>query len=555
MSVTHEIPVLIVGAGPVGLGLAADLGWRGIDCMVVEQGDGAIVHPRANTINSRTMEFCRRWGIAEQVRQAGTPPDFPSNIVYATTLQGYELARIDRPTYGGHKPLPTTPERSQRCNQLFFDPILRALAGSLPSVTLRYRCRFESFSETQDGVLATVRDLATDTTETIATRFLVACCGGQSAIPKALGVRMEGAAAISYHLNVFLKIPELWNHHDKGKAAFYFFVNRDGDGSSLIELDGRALWRLGLDCGPTRIAPDKLDIKGTVTRLLGPGVPYEAISVLPWTCRSIVADRWRAGRVLLAGDAVHQHGPTGGFGMNTGMGDAVDVAWKLAACLDGWGGEGLLDSYQIERRPVAQRIVREATDNMEYEFDPKMRAVIEDATPDGEAARRRMREEIVTKRTRVFVSDGIVLGYRYDPSPIVWGDGTLPPQDSISTYAPTARPGSRAPHAWVSDGKSTLDLFGKGFVLLAFDGVAGDAGAFERAAASRRTPLRVVAIDDPAIAKLYERRLVLVRPDGHVAWRGDAAPADPQTVIDVARGAGKAPPVQMQEGAHAAAIR
>jgi 2-polyprenyl-6-methoxyphenol hydroxylase-like FAD-dependent oxidoreductase len=521
----------------------------------VEQGDGTIVHPRANTINSRTMEFCRRWGIAEQVRQAGTPPDFPSNIVYATTLQGYELARIDRPTYGGHKPLPTTPERSQRCNQLFFDPILRKLAGSLPSVTLRYRCRFESFSETKDGVIATVRNLATDQAETIAAKFLVACCGAQSSVPKAIGSRMEGAAAISYHLNVFLKIPELWKHHDKGKAAFYFFVNRDGDGSSLIELDGRELWRLGLDCGPTRIAPDKLDIKGTVTRLLGPEVPYEAISVLPWTCRSIVADRWRAGRVLLAGDAVHQHGPTGGFGMNTGMGDAVDVAWKIAACLDGWGGAGLLDSYQIERRPVAQRIVREATDNMEYEFDPKMRAVIEDATPDGEAARRHMREEIVTKRTRVFVSDGIVLGYRYDPSPIVWGDGTPPPQDSISTYAPTARPGSRAPHAWVSDGKSTLDLFGKGFVLLAFGGAAGDAGMFERAAASSRTPLRVVSIDDPAIATLYERRLVLVRPDGHVAWRGDTAPADPQTVIDVARGVSKAPPVQVQEGAHAAAVR
>ena len=555
MATTHETPVLIVGAGPVGLGLAADLGWRGIDCMVVEQGDGAIVHPRANTVNSRTMEFCRRWGIAEQVRQAGTPPDFPSNIVYATTLQGYELARIDRPTYGGHKPLPTTPERSQRCNQLFFDPILRELAGSFPSVTLRYRCRFESFAETQDGVLATVRDLATDKTETIAARFLVACCGGQSAIPKSLGIRMEGAAAISYHLNVFLKIPELWNHHDKGKAAFYFFVNRDGDGSSLIELDGRELWRLGLDCGPTRIAPEKLDIAATVRRLLGPNVPYEAISVLPWTCRSIVADRWRGGPVLLAGDAVHQHGPTGGFGMNTGMGDAVDVAWKLAACLDGWGGAGLLDSYQIERRPVAQRIVREATDNMEYEFDPAMRAVLEDATPEGELARRRMRAEIVANRTRVFVSDGIVLGYRYDPSPIVWNDGTPPPQDSISTYVPTARPGSRAPHAWVADGKSTLDLFGKGFVLLAFDGAAGDANALKRAAASRDTPLRVVAIDDPAIAALYQRRLVLVRPDGHVAWRGDAAPADPQAVIDVARGVSARPAANAQGAADAAAVR
>lgn len=553
MSATREVPVLIVGAGPVGLGLAADLGWRGIDCMLVEQGDGTIYHPRANTINSRTMEFCRRWGIAENVRQAGTPPDFPSNIVYATTLHGYELARIDRPTYGGHKPLPTTPERSQRCNQLFFDPILRALAGSFPGVTLRYRCKFESFTETSDGVLATVRDLATGRTETVAARFLVACCGGQSSIPKTLGVRMEGTAALSYHLNLFLKIPELWKHHDKGKAAFYFFVNRDGDGSSLIELDGRELWRLGLDFGERRVDPKSLDIDATVRRLVGPDVPYECISVLPWTCRSIVADRWRSGPVFLAGDAVHQHGPTGGFGMNTGMGDAVDLGWKLAAALDGWAGPGLLDAYQIERRPVAQRIVREATDNMVYEFDPAMRAVIEDATPAGEAARERMREEIVTNRTRVFVSDGMVLGYRYDPSPVVLPDGTPPPPDSVTTYTPTARPGSRAPHAWVAEGKSTVDLFGKGFVLLAFGGAAADAAGFERAAATCGVPLRTVPVADPEIAKLYERRLVLVRPDGHVAWRSDAAPLDPLAVIDVARGAGAGPAAAARGSADAVA--
>jgi 2-polyprenyl-6-methoxyphenol hydroxylase-like FAD-dependent oxidoreductase len=537
MTINHEIPVLIVGGGPVGLGLAADLGWRGIECMLVEQGDGTIFHPRANTVNSRTMEHCRRWGIAARVRSAGTPPDFPSNILYVTTLQGYELARIDRPTYGGHQPLPTTPERSQRCNQLFFDPIMRELAGSFPSVALRYRCRFESFTESADGIVATVRDLAADRTETIAARYLVACCGGQSPVPKTLGVRMEGTPVLSHHINVFLKIPRLWERHDKGKAAFYFFVNRDGSGSSIIELDGNELWRLGLDFGAQRVAPESLDIPAIVNRLIGPGIPYEAISVLPWTCRSIVADRWRAGRVFLAGDAVHQHGPTGGFGMNTGMGDAADLGWKLAAALDGWGGPGLLDSYEAERRPVARRIVDEATENMTKTYDPAALAVIEDDTPAGAAARVRMRDEIVSTRTRVFVSDGIVLGYRYDPSPIVVADGTPPPQDSISNYVPTARPGSRAPHAWVADGKSTLDLFGKGFVLLAFGGAAAEASGFARAAASRGVPLAVQAIDDPAIAGLYERRLVLVRPDGHVAWRGDAAPADPAAVIEAVRGA------------------
>ena len=228
-----ETSVLIVGGGPVGLALAADLGWRGIDCILVEEGDGTIYHPRANTVNSRTMEFCRRWGIAEEVRNAGAPPDFPSTVLYLTSLQGYEVARIERPTYGGGdrgrlQPLLTSPQRSERCNQLFFDPIMRGLAGRMPSVTLRYRCRFEGFEEKDGGIIAAVRDLAGDRMETIAAHYLVACCGGRSMVPKALGAQWEGDPVVDYHLNVFLRIPDLWDRHDKGKAAFYFFLNRKG---------------------------------------------------------------------------------------------------------------------------------------------------------------------------------------------------------------------------------------------------------------------------------------------------------------------------------------
>src|SRR3984885_7627006 len=169
---TTETDILIIGGGPVGLALAADLGWRGIRCTLVEQGDGTIYHPRANTVNSRAREFCRRWGVAEEVKESGAPPDFPSTILYLTSLQGYEIARIERPTYGGLKPLPTTPERSQRCNQLFFDPIMRRLASGYPSVELRYKCRFESFEETADGVIATVCDLVGGGVETIAAQYL-----------------------------------------------------------------------------------------------------------------------------------------------------------------------------------------------------------------------------------------------------------------------------------------------------------------------------------------------------------------------------------------------
>lgn len=533
----REVPVLIVGAGPVGLGLAIDLGWRGIDCMVVEQGDGKLVHPRANTVNSRTMEFCRRWGIAEQVRNAGAPPDFPPTILYVTSLQGYEIARIERPTHGGSKPLPTTPERSQRCNQLWMDPILRERARSLPQIDLRYATKFESFEETADGVMATVSNTTTGARERIACQYLVACCGGASGIGRALGIQLEGIQVLSHHVNVFVRIDELWKRHDKGKAAFYFFVTDLGNYPSLIELDGNKLWRLGLNYGAERALPDADEIDGFMRKLVGPGIPYEVISTLPWTCRSIVADRWRRGRVMLAGDAVHQHGPAGGFGMNTGMGDAVDLGWKLEAMVRGWGGNGLLDSYQIERRPVAKRNVDEATDNMRKLVAPPSLADIEAPTADGEAARARMRDEILRDKTKQFLSDGIALGYRYDPSPIVCGDGSPPPDTTTSQYVQSSRPGSRAPHAFLADGRSTLDLFGRGFVLMN-SGTPEDAAPLEDAARKRGVPLTSERFEDPAIAALYERKLVLVRPDGHVAWRGDAAPADPLAIIDKVRGAG-----------------
>lgn len=532
-----EIPVLIVGGGPVGLGLAAELGVRGISCRLVEQGDGTITQPRANTVNSRTMEFCRRWGIADAVRNAGAPPDFPQTILYLTGLQGYELARIERPTHGGRAPLPTTPERSQRCNQLWFDPILRERVSKFQSVDLRYGCRFEGFEREGDGIVAELRDLGSGRVEHVHARYLVACCGGNSAVPKALGVEMEGEAVLAYHLNLFLRIPDLWTFSDKGKVPFHFFVGPDVTGNSLIELDGNQLWRLNLNLGKERRSPDEVDIEAAIHRLIGPDIPYEVISVLPWTCRSIVADRWQDGPVFLAGDAVHQHSPAGGFGMNTGMGDAVDLGWKLAASVEGWGGPALLESYGPERRPVAQRNVREATENALLPYDDRLLAVIDDDTPEGAEARRLLGKQIIRDRSKTFISDGIALGYVYEGSPVICADGTPPPPASSMSYMPSSRPGSRAPHAWVSDGVSTLDLFGRGFVLLRLGGTSADPTPLIDTAKKCGMPLELVDITDDAIADLYERALVLVRPDGHVAWRGDSAPDDALAVIDRIRGA------------------
>src|ERR1700704_4721926 len=244
-SITH-VPVMIVGGGPVGLGLAADLGLRGIKCLLVEQGDGTIAHPRANAENARTMELFRRLGIADAVREAGTPEDFPHTVLYLTALTGFEIARFERPGHGGRAPRAISPERPQRCNQLWLDPILRARAASCPSVTLRLRCRFEQFEQDDARVVATVHDLTTDERQKISADYLVACCGGHSSIPKILGIEMQGNPTLEYNLNIFFRTPELWSHHDKGKAALHFFVDKDGIWRTLIQLDGRELWRLGL---------------------------------------------------------------------------------------------------------------------------------------------------------------------------------------------------------------------------------------------------------------------------------------------------------------------
>lgn len=263
-------------------------------------------------------------------------------------------------------------------------------------------------------------------------------------------------------------------------------------------------------------------------------------SVLPRRRSKLVARRYSQGRVFIAGDAAHMMSPNGGYGMNTGIGDACDLAWKLAARLDGWGGAGLLDRYDIERRPVGVRNVNAAAGNFS-----KPRAKLDFSgiladTPAGEAKRREVAAVLDEGIKRQWEVHGVSLGYRYEGSPICVPDGMPPTPDDMSGYVPTARPGNRAPHAWLADGRSIFDLCGKGFRLLDFGAPAGAREPLMSAAKAKGVPIGILKIDDSPIARLYERKLVLVRPDGHSAWRGDAAPGDAASVIDTIRGAARA---------------
>ncbi len=533
-----ETPVLVVGGGPVGLALALDLGRRGVECVVVEQNAGQTDHPKASAINARSMEFFRRWGVSEQVKTAAAPDGFPHTAFYCTSLAGFEIARIERPNHGGRAPTKESPERPQRCNQIWLDPILRDAATDHECVTLWRQCRFERLAEKTGHVESVVADLATGEERLIVSRYVVDCSGGRSPIRAAFGVDMKGSDYLGYFISVFVRIPNLWDYHDKGRAALIDFVDEKGAWRNFVLLDGRELYRMAARSKEFYDAPDKVDIESLFRKACGrDDVPHEFISTRRWSARNVVADAYKIGRVMLAGDAAHINHPASGIGLNTGLGDIWDLGWKLEAVLKGWGGTGLLDAYEAERRPVGQGNIDHA--NTSHAADralPPDPAIAEDS-PAGAAARKRLGDDIMAKAPKKFITDGIALGYRYAHSPLIAGDGSPEPPRTISTYEATTWPGSRAPHAFLPDGRSTIDLYGEGFHLLRLGEGAPSPEPLVRAFAARGAPLAVTTVASPEIAALHERSLVLVRPDGHVAWRGDAAPADPAALADKVRGA------------------
>lgn len=532
MSVDSNTPVLIAGGGPIGLALAADLGRRGIATLLVEERDDKLAPPKMLEVSVRTMEFCRQLGIADKVRHWGFPPDLPLDSVFVTDLQGYELGRVRTPALGTRDDSEFSPERGRPCPQTWFDPILQQHARSFPQVMLRYNVRLETFTQDTEGVTATLRD-RDGRAETVRARYLVGCDGFDSTVRNLLGIAIRGEPHIDWSMTIYLRIPELPSRH--GLNYRYVFVGPEGTWSFLTLVNGKDLWRLQIvDIDEARL--QSVDIPTLVRRCMGRDARYAVEHKDLWVRKRTVADRFSDGRVLLAGDAAHAHPPNGGLGMNTGIQDAFDLGWKLAAMIGGWGGEGLLESYDTERRPASARAAEVSLQNYRRLISAEQRAEIYSPTPDGEAARRAIGERLVEENEKSWHPVGVHLGYIYQPSPIVVPDATPQPPDDTFGYRPTAFPGARAPHVWLERGRSTLDLFGEGFVLLKF--AERSTATIERAAAGRGVPLKVERIDHAQAAALYECALVLVRPDGHVCWRGDVAPPDATALIDTVRGAG-----------------
>src|SRR5215467_15629239 len=483
----RTVPVLICGGGPVGLALAAELGFQQVNCVLVEQGDGSVPVPKMSQLTTRTMEFCRRWGIAERVKKAGWPENHPCDFVYVTSLTGYELYRQKSPSYAQRPGLSYSPEGPRHCPQIFFVPVLLEHVSSLPTVTLRHRTRMDSFVEENDGVAVNLTDVESGKMETIRTGYLVGCDGFDGLTRKRLGIEYGGEGVLSFSVSIFFRSTELSTLHDKGWARFFRLIDANGHWGDLVSIDGRELWRLT----ELRVNSDadvsSFDVESCLRKAVGTNFSYEVLSVLPWKRRGLVAKCYRRGRVFLAGDAVHQGSPTSGLGMNTGLGDAVDLGWKLAAVINGWGGDRLLESYGAERMPVG--IASVADSDRTYQETTLLRggSAICHCSPEGESQRRQFAEDLLarTQGRSDPTSENVKLGYCYDNSPIIWSDGTIGPPEDVWDFVPSARPGSRAPHAWTSDNRSLLDLFGHGFVLLRFGGNPVSAEPLVQAAAAR----------------------------------------------------------------------
>ncbi len=525
-----DTEALVVGGGPVGLSLAIELGLRGIATTLIERESKRGVAPRAKTLNVRSLEHMRRWGIADAVRRASPlPPGLKTDIVFLTSLYGHHITTITDAFFGGQRSDERFNEPGEWIPQYVVEGVLREKASSLDCVTILDGTALDSFEQGESGVDAVLVDSAGDRIA-VAAQYLVGADGARSHVRSLIGARMEGEYAYAANYNLVLRIPALGIDPPKHPAIMYWTIN-DRSPAVMGPMDKDNVWYFGVQLpeGTAELSPD--EVRGYVVAAIGRQVDVEILSVDPWLAHSLIADQYRDRRVFLAGDACHLHPPFGGYGMNMGIGDAVDLGWKLSATLRGWGSDALLDSYEAERRPVHIRTVDESVTNYSTLSASFLRGGINEDSEAGNAARGALASEILATKSREFRTLGVVLGYSYAGSPIVSREDALPIITDAEDYQPSAAPGSLAPHLWLEGGESLYDLFGAGFTLLLLadrpDAVVSFVGAADRLG----VPLTVVRVEDPRATALYQQACVLIRPDQHVAWRGDDV--DAQAAIDI----------------------
>jgi 2-polyprenyl-6-methoxyphenol hydroxylase-like FAD-dependent oxidoreductase len=541
-----EAPVLIVGAGPVGLTLAIDLAWRGIDVAVVEtRARAAPPEPKCNHVAARTMEIFRRLGIAGKIRNAGLPADYPHDISYRTSFTGAELTRIKIPCRRDRFTAKDaadsnwpTPEPPHRINQIFLEPILFEHAASQPRITIINRTSVEDVLIEDNSASVSLRDLDTGAAKRVDCRFLIGCDGARSVVRKAIGAELSGDVIIQRVQSTFIRAPGLIERQQHQNAWGTGAINPRRSGM-VYAIDGCERWLVHNYLRPNEDDFEAVDRDGCLRTILGVGIDfeYEIISKEDWYGRRLIANKFRDRCAFIAGDAAHIWVPYAGYGMNAGIADAMNLSWLMAAHLNGWAPESILDAYEAERWPITSQVSRFAMSHAEAEIERRgaVPPEIEEEGPRGDTARRAVGRLTYEINVQQYACAGLNFGAYYDSSPIIAYDGTAQPSYTMNSYTPSTVPGCRTPHFFRDDGSSLYDAMGPEFTLLRFD-PGLDVASLSGAAREKRVPLRILDVEQPDAA--YEGgRLVLSRPDQHVAWRGDRIPFDPVALIDRIRGA------------------
>ncbi|MGE5366766.1 MAG: FAD-dependent monooxygenase [Betaproteobacteria bacterium] len=529
--------VLIVGAGPTGLTLAIDLGRRGVRCTLVEQKEQPAFLPKMERVNARSMEIYRRMGLAEKIRAAGLRADCPMDVYIVLALTEPPLLHLPYPsveearaqtraTNDGTLPL----EPYQLISQYTLEPLLKSVAEDLPSVRVRFGWEFLSLRQDRDGVTARLRSVK-GAVEDVRAAYLVGCDGGASAVRKELDIGLSGEGNLLELRQALFRCDELFDRlpigDGPGRGRHYHVA--DDKATFLIMQDSTRHWTLH------SVLDSDEEMKIQFERTVGIPVQYEMLSCAPWRQNLLLADRYGKDRVFLAGDAVHLVIPTGGLGMNSGVGDAIDLSWKLAATLAGWGGPNLLKSYEIERRQIGERNVgasRYATLGRR-KWRAMWRPDIRQAA--GAETRNKLAAVADIEQRKSNEMIGAELGYRYVDSPVICN---IPggPEHLFREYQPTTWPGARLPHVWLADGTPMQDRIPDGYTILKLAGAKADSRGLQRALRDRGAPVTVIEAGDARARDIYGYDLVLVRPDLHVVWRGNAAPEEPACVAAIATG-------------------
>ncbi len=522
-------PVVIVGAGPIGMLLSLELARYQVPTLVLDSALSTRRYPKGNTHNSRTMEHYRRLNLVERIRGVGLPPDHPTDVAYFTRILGPEIARIPLPSTASKLAAVRSAddfaqviEPIHRANQMYVEEVLAEACANSDFVSIRRGWQVDELTQDADGVDLEIRNLADDRPQIVRSEYVVGCDGARSMVRQSLGIPYEGEGAFGTSMyggpmtSGHLRIPGLRSRLI-GREFWQGWTINSEIRTDLFPLDGGDEYMI--HCA----LPDPIssrDLGALIERALGEDSPaIEVLSINTWTAgRALVATRFAEGRVMICGDAAHLFTPTGGFGMNTGIDDAANLAWKLAAVIHGWGGDSLLESYEAERLPIAIRNTSAARLLAKSVQSVEIGADIEDPGPDGDAERRRV-GAILSGHKEEFASIGIQLGARYEGSSIVINEGPPAPADPPDRYEATARPGGRLPHLRMRDGSSLFDHLGHGYTLVRTDPSA-DVSELLDTAAENRLPVTVFDVDHPDARDFYEAALVLVRPDQYVAWRG-----------------------------------